>query len=92
MTWIAETIPARSVGRLRRMAMASPARALSGLLRAICGRAPNTATKARDAALLLSRREVLAAQIRTAQRHHRPTRDLCREACSITHDILRRGQ
>lgn len=90
--WLTEeTISARSVGLGALMAMATPARALTGLLRRISGSVRRTQAKARRDALLLSKRDVLAAQISEAKRKHRPVSHLHRQAYSVTHDILRRG-
>lgn len=41
--------------------------------------------------LLISRREILAAEIRLARKNHRPVKALHRQAFSATHEILRRG-
>lgn len=86
-----ETTRARSVGLGALMAMATPVRALTALLRRICGSVRHTEAKARQDVLRLSQRDVLAAQIREAKRKHRPVRHLHRQAYSVTHDILRRG-
>lgn len=84
-----ETTRAPSAMHGARMAMATLARALRGLLRPISGPARPTEERQRRDVMLLSRREVLAAQIMEARRQHRPTRHLTSQAYSITHDILR---
>lgn len=64
---------------------------LSNRLRAISGRAKRTSQRDRQAALLLSRREVLASEARRARRQHRPAKPIYSAARSITHGILARG-
>lgn len=89
--WL-EITHAPFVARLRRLAMAIPARAISALHKPFSGRATTIETRERRAVLMLSRREALAAQIEEARRMHRPVRHLHNRAYSITHDILRGGK
>ena len=84
-----ETTSANGAGLGARMATLF--RAVASRARGIFGPVHSTAQMPRRGDLLLSRREVLADQIRRAQRQHRPIKHLHKQACSVTNEILRRG-
>lgn len=72
-------------------AIVSPVCYLRSRLAAISGSAKRTKQTERQAALLLSRREVLASDAKHARKSHRPVKATYSAAKIITHGILARG-
>lgn len=87
-----EIISARSVARGALMAMATQARALTGLLRRISGSVGRTAAKERRGEMLLWRKEMLAAELEAMHPNDPRRGKMEAKLRSLTHDILRRGR
>lgn len=87
MTWGHAAHVARRVTSV----IASPVFYLRSLLGAISGRAKRMRQTERQAALLLSRREVLASEAKRARRQHRKVKATYSAARAVTHGILARG-
>ena len=88
-TWLGAFIAAI---RSRLSATASLVRAASAPILGAFGPAKPAAPPPSFAGLLLSQRELLAAEAREARRQHRPVSAIYSRARAVTHSILARGQ